>query len=98
MGLLASHPRNLPRFGVARVDCVGAPLILTRTRTRTRTLTPTLTLTPTRTPTPTLTLSEVEEFKKEEYGVWARLKCVGRVKLLEVRETEYQYLTLVTST
>ena len=23
MGLLASHPRNLPRFGVARVDCVG---------------------------------------------------------------------------
>ena len=23
--------------------------------------------------------------------MWARLKCVGRVKLLEVRETEYQY-------
>ena len=24
VGLQASHPRNLPRFGVARVDCVGA--------------------------------------------------------------------------
>ena len=39
------------------------------------------------------TLLEVEEFKKEEYGVWARLKCVGRVKLLEVSETEYQYVS-----
>ena len=39
------------------------------------------------------TLLEVEEFKKEEFGVWARLKCVGRVKLLEVSETDYQYVS-----
>ena len=25
--------------------------------------------------------------------MWARLKCVGRVKLLEVSETEYQYVS-----
>eukprot|EP00320_Phaeocystis_rex_P006722 CAMPEP_0119093972 /NCGR_PEP_ID=MMETSP1178-20130426/164782_1 /TAXON_ID=33656 /ORGANISM="unid sp, Strain CCMP2000" /LENGTH=238 /DNA_ID=CAMNT_0007077671 /DNA_START=17 /DNA_END=729 /DNA_ORIENTATION=+ len=39
------------------------------------------------------TLLEVEEFKKEEFGVWARLKCVGRIKLLEVSETDYQYVS-----
>ena len=39
------------------------------------------------------TLLEVEEFKKEEFGVWAQLKCVGRVKLLEVSETDYQYVS-----
>ena len=39
------------------------------------------------------TLLEVEEFRKEEFGVWARLKCVGRVKLLEVSETDYQYVS-----
>ena len=39
------------------------------------------------------TLLEVEEFKKEEYGVWARLKCVGRVKLVDVSQTDYQYVS-----
>ena len=37
------------------------------------------------------TLLEVEEYKKEEYGVWARLKCVGRVRLLDLKQTDYQY-------
>lgn len=36
-------------------------------------------------------LLEVEEFRKEEFGVWARLKCVGRVRLLSVAETDFQY-------
>ena len=40
---------------------------------------------------PITTLLEVEEYRKEEYGVWAKLKCVGRVKLLDVEQTDYQY-------
>ena len=37
-------------------------------------------------------LLEVEEFEKEEYGVWARLKCVGRLKIQELRQTEFEYI------
>jgi len=38
------------------------------------------------------TLLEMEEFRREEFGVWAQLKCVGRVKLREVRESDYLYV------
>ena len=38
------------------------------------------------------TLLEVEEFRKEEFGVWANLKCVGRVKLSDVKQTDYEYV------
>jgi len=38
------------------------------------------------------TLLEVEEFRREDVGVWARLKCVGRIKLRSVSQTDYQYV------
>ncbi len=40
-------------------------------------------------------LLEVEEYRKEEYGVWAKLKCVGRVRVLELRKTDYDYISAV---
>ena len=36
-------------------------------------------------------LLAVDEWRKEEYGVWANLKCVGRVKLEDVEQTDYEY-------
>ena len=40
-------------------------------------------------------LLEIEEFRTgaEEIGVWANLKCVGRVKLKELETTEFDYLS-----
>jgi len=40
-------------------------------------------------------LLQVEEYKKQEFGVWAKLKCVGRVKLASLRETEWGYMTSI---
>jgi len=40
----------------------------------------------------TTTLLEVEEYRKEEFGVWAQLKCVGRVQLLEIEQTDFEYV------
>ena len=40
----------------------------------------------------TTSLLEVEEFRKEEYGVWARLKCVGRITLLDIEKTDFDYV------
>ena len=37
-------------------------------------------------------LLEVEEFQKKEFGVWARLKCVGRVRIQELEKTEFDYV------
>jgi len=36
-------------------------------------------------------LLEVEEFRKEEFGVWAQLKCIGRARLLQVSMTDFEY-------
>ena len=38
------------------------------------------------------TLLEIEEYKKQEFGVWAKLKCVGRVRLTEVKQTDFEYV------
>ena len=40
----------------------------------------------------TTSLLEVDEYRKEEFGVWARLKCVGRVQLLDLDQTDYGYV------
>lgn len=37
-------------------------------------------------------LLEIEESRKQEIGVWARLRCVGRVRLAEVEQTDYGYV------
>ena len=36
-------------------------------------------------------LLEIEESRKQEFGVWARLRCVGRVKLADVDQTDFGY-------
>jgi len=36
-------------------------------------------------------LLEIEESRRQEIGVWARLRCVGRVRLLEVEQTDYGF-------
>jgi len=38
------------------------------------------------------TLLEVEESRRQEIGVWAQLKCVGRVRLTSLRQSEYEYV------
>ena len=38
------------------------------------------------------TLLEIEEYKKQEFGVWAKLKCVGRVRLTDVKQTDFEYV------
>uniref|UniRef100_A0A7S4C4Z2 Lon N-terminal domain-containing protein n=1 Tax=Chrysotila carterae TaxID=13221 RepID=A0A7S4C4Z2_CHRCT len=37
-------------------------------------------------------LLEVEESRRQDIGVWAQLKCVARVRLTSLEETEYDYL------
>lgn len=36
-------------------------------------------------------LLEVEESRRQEVGVWARLRCVARIRLLDVDQTDYGY-------
>jgi len=36
-------------------------------------------------------LLEIEESRRQDVGVWARLRCVGRVKLLDVNQTDRGY-------
>jgi len=47
-------------------------------------------------------LLEIEESRRQEVGVWARLRCVGRVRLLEIEQTDFQFararVELVTDT
>jgi Lon protease-like protein len=38
------------------------------------------------------TLFEVEDWRRKEFGVWAQLKCTGRVQMVDVRQTDYEYL------
>jgi len=38
-------------------------------------------------------LLEVLEYRQEEVGVWARLRCVGRVELEALTETDYEYVS-----
>jgi len=37
-------------------------------------------------------LLEVEKHQAEEYGVWAQLKCVGRVRVQDIRQTDFDYV------
>lgn len=36
-------------------------------------------------------LLEIEESRKQDIGVWARLRCVGRVEIEELEPTDYDY-------
>ena len=38
-------------------------------------------------------LLEIEEWRREEVGVWAALRCVGRRKLVDVDETDFGYFS-----
>lgn len=37
-------------------------------------------------------LIEVEESRRKDIGVWAQLKCVGRIKLLELQGTDFDWV------
>ena len=37
-------------------------------------------------------LLEILEYRQEEVGVWARLRCVGRVELQDIKQTDFQYV------
>jgi len=37
------------------------------------------------------TLLEIEESRTQDVGVWARLRCVGRVRLKDVEQTDFGY-------
>lgn len=38
-------------------------------------------------------LLEVQEYRQESVGVWARLRCVGRVQLNELEQTDFDYVS-----
>ena len=37
-------------------------------------------------------LLEIEESRRQEFGVWARLRCVGRVRLKEAEATDFGFV------
>ena len=37
-------------------------------------------------------LLEIEESRKQDVGVWAKLRCVGRIRLAEVDQTEFGFV------
>ena len=37
-------------------------------------------------------LLEIEESRRQEVGVWARLRCVGRVRVADLEQTDYGYV------
>ena len=43
------------------------------------------------------TLLEIEESRRQDVGVWARLKCVGRVRIDNLDKTDYDYFTANTT-
>ena len=43
-------------------------------------------------------LIEVEESRRKDVGVWAQLKCVGRIKLVEVSGTDFDWVKVKSPT